>query len=286
MKFVIYLLLAIATLAAQEMPKTDTVVAIIDGKPLTAGELLGLLRLSGPQALQNFKTNPEAYLRQIAHMRYLSAQAEKNKLDQKSPYKDQLAFNRQLVLFNAQAQTYFDDLTVSPDEQKQFYEANKDRYREVQVKAIYVAFSKVALGGGGGTSLTEDQAREKALGLAKKIRGGADFVKLVKENSDDRASAAKDGDYGVIRQSDKIDPSILKAIFALKAGQISDPVRSTNGFYIFRAERNDYKPFDQVKDDIFIEIKRNQQKAYLDQTRDGRQVKIENADALRALAPK
>jgi peptidyl-prolyl cis-trans isomerase C len=286
MKSVIYLLLAIATLAAQEMPKSDTVVAIIDGKPLTAGELLGLLRLSGPQALQNFKTNPEAYLRQIAHMRYLSAEAEKNKLDQKSPYQDQLEFNRQLVLFNAQAQTFFDNLTVSPDEQKHFYEVNKDRYREVQVKAIYVAFSKVAVGGGGGTSLTEDQAREKAVGLVKQIRAGADFVKLVKENSDDRSSAAKDGDYGVIRQSDKIDASILKAIFALKPGEISDPVRSTNGFYIFRAEKNDYKPFDQVKDDIFIEIKRNQQKAYLDRTRDGRQVKIENADALRALAPK
>ena len=276
------LVIALTTLVAQEMPKADAVVATLDGKPITAGELQTLLRLSGPQAAQGFQNNPETYLRQLALMRYLSSEAEKAKLGEKSPYRDQIEFNRQLVLFSAQAQHYFDNLVVSAEEQKQFYETNKDRYREVHVKAIYVAFSKVAVTADK-KSLTEDQARTKAAGLVKQIRSGADFVKRVKENSDDRSSAAKDGDYGVVKKTDKIDEAILKAIFALKPGEVSDPVRSTNGFYIFRAEKNEYKPYDLVKDDIFIEIKRARQTAYLEASKTSRQVKIENPDILRAL---
>ena len=91
-------------------------------------------------------------------------------------------------------------------------------------------------------------------------------MKLVKEHSEDQASAAKDGDFGTIRRSDNLPEAIRNAVFALKSGEISEPVRQPNGFYLFRADDVGVRPFTQVRDEIFNEVKNLQFKSWMDQT--------------------
>jgi len=100
--------------------------------------------------------------------------------------------------------------------------------------------------GKGGKATTEDEAKAKATKLLADIRGGADFVKLVKENSDDETSKAKDGDFATLRRTDNIPDAIRAAVFSLKQGEVSEPVRQPNGFYLLRADEVRYRPLSQV----------------------------------------
>jgi parvulin-like peptidyl-prolyl isomerase len=60
--------------------------------------------------------------------------------------------------------------------------------------------------------------------------------------------------------------AIRNTVFTLKAGEVSDPVRQPNGFYVFRAEEVSAKPYDDVKDQIFNELKSARLKQWLDKT--------------------
>ena len=91
----------------------------------------------------------------------------------------------------------------------------------------------------------------------QQARGGVDFVKLVKEFSQDKASAGQNGDIGmpVRKTTTQIPETMRNAVLALKAGQVSDPVRHENGYYIFRAESAGVLPYEKVKDEIYKELK-------------------------------
>ena len=75
-------------------------------------------------------------------------------------------------------------------------------------------------------TLTEAEAKAKIDDLKKQIEAGADFGKLAKENSDDKDSAAKDGDFGLIKKNSPYPEAIKKTVFELKPGQVSEPLRS------------------------------------------------------------
>lgn len=229
-----------------ELPP-DTVVATVNGKKMTADEVRKMVAGIPAQAQQAFTKDPKQFMQEYAWYVNLQATAEKQGLADKSPYKEILAFNRMLTLVQAQWNHEYLQVNVSAEEQKKFYDEHPDRFRETQAKMIYIPFA-------GGT---EDEAKAKAQQVAQQARGGADFVKLVKEFSQDKASAGQNGDIGMpIRATTTQIPETMRnAILALKAGQVSDPVRHENGYYIFRAESAGVLPYEKVKDDIYKELK-------------------------------
>ena len=144
-------------------------------------------------------------------------------------------------------------------EQKKFYEDHLDRYTQAKVKVLFVSFRADPASQTNPKAkkiLSEPEAKAKIEKLLGQIRAGADFVKLVKENSDDSDSIARDGDFGpLIRRSDDSLPADIKnAIFALKPGKVTDALRVPSGFYLFRLEESTVQSYDTVRDDIFIEI--------------------------------
>lgn len=271
--------LAVSLLLAQTpsaLPP-DTVVATVDGKPVTAAELQGLYRTVGPQVQQNAARDPAAFLRQYAMLKRLSEYAEKHKLDQQSPYREALAAGRMQILYQAAIQHTYENIPVLAEDQKKFYEANRDRWLQARVKVIYIPFSEnPAAAVGDKKPMSEKEARAKAESIVKQLRAGADFVQMVRQHSEDPTSAAKDGDFPPISKTDQIPDAIKQAVFSLKKGEISDPVRAANGFYIFRAEEIASKPYDAVKDEIFNEIKLARLREFLDSIQKGVEVKIEN----------
>ena len=116
----------------------------------------------------------------------------------------------------------------------------------------------------GRKTLSEAEAKAKAARLLAAIRGGADFVKLVHENSEDETSKARDGDFATVAPSDNIPDALRAAVFQIKQGETSEPVRQANGFYLLRAEQVTYQPLSQVRDQIFSRIKEEKGKATLD----------------------
>jgi peptidyl-prolyl cis-trans isomerase C len=224
--------------------------------------------------------------------------AEKAHLDQQSPVKEQIEISRRQWLASAQAASQMNTIatTVTGQEQRKYYDEHRDQYSQAKVKVLFVSFranpapqtdpkaKKI---------LNEAEAKAKVDKLLAQIRGGADFVKLAKENSDDSESAARDGDFGPpIRRSDNMPDNIKKAIFALKAGQVSDALRVPSGFYLFRLEEMSTEPYEgKIRDDIFVEIQQKRFSEWQQKLQKSLDVKIVNEDffnktAASALAPK
>ena len=101
---------------------------------------------------------------------------------------------------------------------KEFYDRNQARYQQAKIKVIYISFKPTAPvvgavpqnqsldeiarslseGAASKTQRSEADALKLAEDLVKQIRGGADFAKLVAEYSEDPASKAAGGDFGVV----------------------------------------------------------------------------------------
>ena len=206
---------------------------------------------STPEQVQKvFKLNPKQFLKDYAWYMSLQAEAEEMGLDQKTPYKENLAYQRMVTLVNAILTEKMYDIPVSVEQQKEFYEKHPERFRETKAKLIYIPF--VASGG-----RTEEEAKTLAEQIVGKARTGFAFPALVKQFSEDAMSKSHDGDIGmpVRTTTTQIPANMRTAILKLKAGEISDPVRNANGYYIFKADSVESLPYDKVKDEIFKELK-------------------------------
>jgi peptidyl-prolyl cis-trans isomerase SurA len=78
-----------------------------------------------------------------------------------------------------------------------------------------------------------EAAQQKAQALLAEAKGGADFAKLAKSNSQ-APDASKGGDTGFLPQS-KLPPEFVKAASVLRPGQVNpDLIRTNDGFEIVR----------------------------------------------------
>ncbi len=285
MKSFLFFLLTTAVWAQPAPPSAaqtvapDTVVATFeDGRKITAGELDKFMAAMPPNMQQAARRDRRAFVQQFALMNRLSEMAEKAKLNDVSPTKEALAFNRMYILMNAQLHDVLSSINVPAAEVQSFYTANKARYTQVKVKAIYIAYSAdpAKADPKAPKRLTEAEAEAKISALRTAIAGGANFVKLVKDNSDDPTSAAKDGDFGTIRSTDNLPDPIRAAIFALKPGELSQPVKQPNGFYLFRAEEVSPEPLAEVQDQVVNELRQAHFKTWMDDVNRGLNFKIQN----------
>ena len=219
------------------VPDGKTVVAVVDGKPVTYGELQSFLGAMPPQSRAAATKDPESFLRQFALMHRLSKEAEDRHLDQQSPYREQLAYQRAMLLSTAGLNVLSQEIRVESAEAQAYFEEHKGDFVEVATKVIYLPFSN-ALPKAGETraTMTESEALALAEKLVTELRAGADFVAMVKKYSKDEASAARNGDFATLKKTDNIPAEVKAVVFQLKAGEIGGPVRQPNGFYIFRAE--------------------------------------------------
>jgi parvulin-like peptidyl-prolyl isomerase len=200
-----------------------------------------------------------------------------------------MAYNRMVALATAQLQESQNQVSVKPEEVQKYYETNQDLFTQVRLKVIYISFSPdpaAQPATSGKKLLTEAEAKAKVEKLFAQLQAGADFVKLVKENSEDAASASKDGDFGTYRRSDQQLPEEVKAaIFTLKQGQVSKPVRQPNGYYIFRVEEIGVEPFGKVQEQISGALTSSRVNEMVMATRKSLDIKIVNETLFAPVEP-
>ncbi|MGO9011458.1 MAG: peptidylprolyl isomerase [Bryobacteraceae bacterium] len=247
-----------------DLPDPTVIAEFQDGTKFTMGDLKRLYPVL-PAPLQNaVKQDPVEFFHEYATMLKYDQIAREKKLDEQSPFKEALYFSRLIYMYQAQLQDVFTTATVEPNEIVNYYGQHKDDFKEIKVKAIYIPFADVP--SAEDKTLTEEQAKAKAEKLVAEIKGGADFVKLVRENSQDPDSKAKDGDFGTFGATDSVPDAIRRAVFPLQMGEVTEPVRQPHGFYIFKAEIVTIRPLSQVRDQIFNQLKQQHAKEWVDRT--------------------
>ncbi|MDA1678208.1 peptidylprolyl isomerase PrsA [Bacillus cereus group sp. TH152-1LC] len=109
----------------------------------------------------------------------------------------------------------------------------KDHYKP-EIKASHILVSD------------ENEAKE----IKKKLDAGASFEELAKQESQDLLSKDKGGDLGYFH-SGTMTPEFETTAYKLKIDQISEPVKSPNGYHIIKLTgKKDLQPYDEVKDSI------------------------------------
>ena len=78
----------------------------------------------------------------------------------------------------------------------------------------------------------------KANDILKQLKGGADFAKLAKENSEDPGSAVKGGDLDWIVRGQTV-PAFEQAAFSLKPNELSNIVKTEYGFHILQVQEKE-----------------------------------------------
>lgn len=256
--------------------QADKVVATVNGQPITGKQLEEFAKGLPNQFQQFYQQDKEAFLKQYSVLLKFSKLAEAAKVDQMSPYKQRLEFTRLQLLSQAYVENYRNSIAVKDADVQAYYDKNKDNYTQAKLQVILVNYSASPAKEGEKAKLTEDAAKTKADGLVKQIRAGADFKKLAAESSDDVASKAKGGDFGTIRRSDQIPDELKKAIFVLKAGECSEPVKQPNGFYIFKVVELTAQPLEEVKSIMTSQLRDEQFQEWLKTTQDTADAKVED----------
>ncbi len=258
------------------------VVAVINGKQITAGEAMDLLKAFPPDQRKQYESNLPNLVQQIYMREQLADSAKKLNLDQQDPWKNQIELSRANIL----AQAYINHLTQNASktpagDPQQFYDSHPGDFDSVKLSGIFVSYNapgtpaSAAPGGG----RTEAEGRDKANDLERKLKAGEDFVKLARAESDNQGSASKGGDLGLYTTGDaNVPPDIKNAIVKLQPGQFSEPVKIPNGFLIVRLDSRTTLTFEQARAGIVQRMQTETSQAAVKQTIDKYKIDVQDQD--------
>ena len=246
-------------------PAPDTVLATIDGQPVTEADLeLALSDLDQQFARLPAEQRRAAAMSAIIEIRLLAAKAVAAGIDKQPTFQRQIEFLRQrslhsqLVAAEVAAKITDQEIRARYDQEV----ANTPPVNEVHARHVLV------------------KTKEEATAIIKQLDGGAKFEDIAKEKSSD-GSAAQGGDLGWFGPGQMV-PEFEKAAFALEVGAYTkEPVQTQFGWHVIKVEDKRAKQppaFEQVKDQIRSALLREKYFALVKSARDAAKVEISDAE--------
>jgi peptidyl-prolyl cis-trans isomerase C len=237
----------------------DDVVAKVNGVDIKQSDLDFAASEVGAQ-LANFppEDRRRMLLQFVMENELMAEAAVQAALDSGPSFEDRLKYHKRRALRDA----YYDKSVRNaiPDEDaKKIYDtkiAGMKPEEEIHARHILVA--------------TEAEAKE----VKERLMKGEDFATVAKEKSKD--PSAEGGDLGFFGRGQMLKP-FEDAAFALKVGEISDPVQTQFGWHIIKVEEKRTRPlptFDQVKDTIISQLTAQKAKDTLKQLHDAAKIEI------------
>ncbi len=264
-------------MAAKEPNK---VVATVNGKQLTAKQVADLLKMV-PEDQKKSVSNLQGLVQQLYMVTDLAQKASTEKLDQQPVTKQRLEWSRDTVM----AQAYVDNETKSnaipATDAKQYYDSHTQEFDRAKVSGIVVLFNAPGTpASAGGVKRTEDEAKAKADDLEKKLKSGTDIATLARTESDDPQSAARGGELGQLSAATPNVPASMKDVLfnKLQPGQISEPVKGPNAYYILRLDSRTKESFDQARPAIETQLRSDKDRATQQKVLDQYKLQVTDTD--------
>jgi len=144
-------------------------------------------------------------------------------------------------------------LRVSEKEAQEYYLSHRRDYKipeRIKVRHILIRVPE------GADEKTEKKALSRAQEIRKKLLSGADFGELARRYSEDPGTKDRGGDLGLFSRGQMI-PEFEEAVFKLKVGKISSPIRTRFGYHIVRVEAKipaEIPPYAKVKERVVQDL--------------------------------
>ncbi len=165
---------------------------------------------------------------------------------------------RERMLIDEMKEVVVKDVTVTEAEVKAYYDSHKSDYTTPEVREVrHILISPFAKAAGGTETIipTEgdwEDARREADKVRSEILNGTDFGAEARKVSDDEATKDDGGDLGDIIRGEMV-PEFETAVFSLKKGELSRPVRTEYGYHLIQVTDitpEMQMPYEQVKEKI------------------------------------
>ena len=142
------------------------------------------------------------------------------------------------------------EVEVTEADAQKFYDENKSEFEHPeQVKASHILFLVKA---NDSEEVAKSQHEKAKAALAKAKAKGADFSAVAKELSEEPGAKQSGGELGYFSK-ERMVPEFSEAAFALKSGQISEPVKTQFGWHVIKLEDRKaagVTPFEEVKEQV------------------------------------
>jgi peptidyl-prolyl cis-trans isomerase SurA len=162
-------------------------------------------------------------------------------------YRDQI--RNQIVKAKMIHQEIRNRIDIKEEDIEGYYLDHSEQFRTEE--GVVIRHILLLLPGNAGPKEVED-----VFGEAERIRGevlsGASFEEAAVRYSKDDASAAQGGWLGFFSKG-SLSPSMETAVWNLKEGEVSEPIRSALGVHLIRLEEKtsgDIRPLDKVREMI------------------------------------
>ena len=242
--------MVLATMACATLAWSATELAKVNGHLITDHDLrlaLGGLNEAQRDSILKDANSKRQIISGLIDQQLLIQDAEKQKLDQDTEYKDALAGFRAQYLANRVLAKNLGS-QVNEKAAKKYYDAHKERYSTDQVHAQHILVS------------TEEQARDM---IKKAKEPNADFQELAAKYSKDPSAKNNRGDLGFFGR-DRMVPEFTEAAFSGTAGEIVGPVKTAYGYHVIKViEKRIGKPMEfgdvelRVQNDLRQDLTQN-----------------------------
>lgn len=249
-------------------PATDPaqeVLAVINGENLTQLHFDQFIQQYSPQMRARAEREKGRFMRELVLQELLAQEGRRLKVDQDPATQIRLRNQMNNIIARAAVQKSVEENSGITDERLQaHYEANKDQYQEGEsVTASHILVK------------TENEAKA----IVGELKAGKDFAELAKEKSTG-PSGPQGGSLGKFSRG-RMVPPFEKAAFALKAGEVSEPVKTRFGWHVIKVtERSDGKQqdFEQAKEAINKALVSEYIQAMIQGLQDKATIEIKNPD--------
>ena len=185
-------------------------------------------------------------------------------------------FERTYMVQMVERREIMRNMTLTEEETRQYYKAHPEEFMKppaVTLREILVAVPVETVGGQASVNVAADEAaKEKIAAVRERALKGEDFLALINEVSQS-GTKANGGLVGPVLVADLL-PALGAMLEKLKPGEITEPIRSRNGYQIYKLEtRTAAEPevFEKVRNDIAQRIYESrlgtERKKFLDKLR-------------------
>lgn len=207
----------------------------INGKNITRSEFEYSFNKNNSDGVID-KKGLEEYVPLFEAFKLKVAAAEDAKIDTISSIRKELNGYKQQIVYPTVIDSGYIERVA-----QQTYKNTADRYG---TEDLLTASHILVLMRQDATEAAQAAAKVRIDSIYTALKNGADFAELAKKCSDDRGSAERGGALGQFGKGMMI-PDFEKAAYALKAGEMSEPVKSTVGWHIIKVF--DRHPFESYE---------------------------------------